>query len=233
MKKSLAVLGVLVVAIVLLWKNYFPSGTWRYQITVEIETPEGIKSGSAVREVRAKKNIAQWLNPDVRHMSYEVIGEAVIIDLDERGMMFALINWNSYGEVHNAFPYKTLDSAQRVKYYRNLKPGQKAELKTSHPQIVMFKDLNDPNSVQLVLGRRFNVKTQKHDPVDDFETIFGKSVRLKQITIEITNDRVTWGIEKWLPWLGIVGGGYLDGRFSGGGPELSNILHGGNFKRGK
>jgi hypothetical protein len=28
-----------------------PSGTWRYKMTVEVETPEGIKSGLAVREV--------------------------------------------------------------------------------------------------------------------------------------------------------------------------------------
>ena len=33
--------------------DLYVSGTWRYRITVEVETPEGLKSGSAVREAWA------------------------------------------------------------------------------------------------------------------------------------------------------------------------------------
>ena len=43
----LAVVGVGYVACA----EMFPSGTWRYKMTVTVETPEGIKTGSAVREV--------------------------------------------------------------------------------------------------------------------------------------------------------------------------------------
>ncbi|MGH1404911.1 MAG: hypothetical protein ACRBDL_11800, partial [Alphaproteobacteria bacterium] len=57
-------------------------------------------------------------------------------------------------------------------------------------------------------------------------------VKLKSVTVEITDEPVTWRIGTLLPWMQKVNGGYLDGRFSGGGPELSNILHGGNFQKG-
>lgn len=62
--------------------------TFRYKITVEIETPEGIKTGSAVREVRISNNLAKYVNPDVRSLTYRVIGEAVSIDLGEHGILF-------------------------------------------------------------------------------------------------------------------------------------------------
>ena len=31
--------------------DVYVSGTWRYKITIEIDTPEGVKSGSVIREV--------------------------------------------------------------------------------------------------------------------------------------------------------------------------------------
>jgi hypothetical protein len=33
------------------WDTVYPSGTLRYKMTVSVETPEGIKTGSAVREI--------------------------------------------------------------------------------------------------------------------------------------------------------------------------------------
>jgi hypothetical protein len=85
-------------------KDYVVPTTWRYKITIEIETPEGIKTGSAVREVRAWKNAAKIINPDVAPIEYEVIGEAVVVDLGKRGVLFGLIDWDSYEEVESSFP---------------------------------------------------------------------------------------------------------------------------------
>jgi hypothetical protein len=66
---------------------------------------------------------------------------------------------------------------------------------------------------------------------DNLAATFGKGVRLKNITIEMTDEPVTDAeVEKHLPWLKNNPLGYLDGQSSGGGPHLSNILHGGNFK---
>ena len=60
MKKILIGLGVLVVlagAVVTWWTYEFPSATWRYKITVEVETPEGLKTGTAVRQLRQYTDI--------------------------------------------------------------------------------------------------------------------------------------------------------------------------------
>ena len=47
----LVVLAVLYGSAKLIWRQAYPSGSWRYKMTVVVQTPEGIKTGSAVREV--------------------------------------------------------------------------------------------------------------------------------------------------------------------------------------
>lgn len=227
--------GIIALALLFLlipiYINY-PWGTYRYRVTVEIVTPEGIKTGSAVREIRVHTEPG-FLG--VRKQGIDrLIGEAVVIDLGTRGVVFALL---SEDDLYQAFPYNNgvgILSPMGIRYYKSLKPGTKAPLPSEkYPTFVTFKDLSDPKSLQLVYGQRFDVEAQKHLLVDEMETLFGAGVRVQGITIEITNDPVTWGIEKGLPWLLKLNGGYLDGRFSGGGPELSNILHGGNFMSGR
>lgn len=60
---------------------------------------------------------------------------------------------------------------------------------SAYPMLVTFTDLSDPTSVAEV------------DP-DDLAATFGKGVRLKRITVQITDDPVTTGIEERLGWLG-------------------------------
>src|SRR6218665_2890440 len=63
----------------------------RYKMTVTVETPEGIKTGSAVRE--AGRYTEPSILPDQGGVFYRVIGgEAVVVDLAERGVLFALID---------------------------------------------------------------------------------------------------------------------------------------------
>ena len=82
--------------------DYFIPSTWNYRITVEIDTPEGIKSGSAVRKVVA--TLQPKVTPETKQVSHRVYGEAVVIDLGKRGVVFALIG--SHEEVYKAFPEK-------------------------------------------------------------------------------------------------------------------------------
>jgi hypothetical protein len=57
-------------------------------------------------------------------------------------------------------------------------------------------------------------------------------VKLKEITLEITDQPVSRGIVEKLPWLKTVGRGYLDGRSMNSRPELANMLDAGNFATG-
>ncbi len=211
------------------WNSLFPYAL-NYRITVEIETPEGVKSGSAVRRVIAAKTLA--FNPDVRKIRSNIFGEAVVVDLGKRGVIFALINWSSYEELYEAFAFDGDEfGPEGIRYYRSLKPGTRAELKTYIPKLVTFTDINDPKSVKLVKGYRFNVKTQKFVPVDNFEEIFGKGVHLKRVMIEITNDPVTWGIvDKYRP--SIFNDGFEDWWKTLKGSEKMKLSDMYSFKKG-
>src|ERR1700722_17123777 len=73
------------------------SDSWRYKMTVTVETPEGVKMGSAVREVtryRVFNLTTKWT------YRFKVRGEAIVIDLGKRGTLFPLLVgsvWADYG----------------------------------------------------------------------------------------------------------------------------------------
>ena len=197
--------------------NYFIPLTFNYRITVDIETLEGVKSGSVVRQVKAIRTLT--LNPDVSAIKFHVAGEAVVVDLGEYGVLFALIDSNSYKEMFSAFIPSTEDGvnkygifktpADRMKYYRSLKAGTKVELKTNHPRMVKFTDINDPKSVRFVYTKKEYANGSRFE--DNFGEVFGQGVRLQAINIEMTDDPVRWSIQKRLPWLSGYYGKRLDG----------------------
>lgn len=248
MKKYFISLFIVIAAlcsIYFVWDYFYPSGTWRYKITVNVETPEGLKSGSAVREVTVMSGLE--LTPEST-ASKEVRGEAVVVDLGKRGVLFALLGTDDYQTLFQAFPVLGYGPGEAgtsdvgIRYYRSLKKTEPKVLPaTLYPRLVTFKDISDPKTVVLAYNVQFgeaqNASGIGFHPVvtkidDHFEELFGQGVSLKDITIEITDESVTKVIGGYLPWLNEINGGYLDGQTSGGGPELSNILHGGNFSRG-
>ncbi len=196
-------------------KDYIIPVTRNYHITIEIETPEGIKSGSAVRQIVISNRFA--LNPDISPVYYNVRGEAVIIDLGDRGYVFVLVG-RGPEEFRSAFPYRSNDLREVIKYYNNLENGAQAVLEKSHPRLVMFDDLNDPMTVK-------GIDRLKMDEV------LGEGVTFKRATIEITDDPMTTGIENMLPWLKNLKAN-LDGTSGTFSNKLSNTLHVGNFRRG-
>lgn len=203
MKRGLKIVGILVLGLVLVtvwWKAQFPSTSWRYKITIEIETPEGIKSGAAVREVRAWKNAAKLINPDVAPIEYEVIGEAVVVDLGKRGLLFGLIDWDSYEEVYNSFPFNSFDVDKRLHYYRSLKIGSMAKLQKRRPQLIAFKDLSDSKTLHRL----------SYEHLDDF---FGNNVQFKQVIVEITDASVEWNIDNIINKFGGTSGMYRRNMF--------------------
>ncbi|NMW31963.1 hypothetical protein HKD42_07815, partial [Altererythrobacter sp. RZ02] len=59
-----------------------PTPDYRYRLTVEVETPEGLKSGSSVIEVQT--NIAgEYSIPTPGRVSQRLRGEAVTVDLED------------------------------------------------------------------------------------------------------------------------------------------------------
>ncbi len=229
------VLAAVLAGISTLWKVNYPSGTWRYKITVEVETPEGIKSGSAVREMRVSRGLQ--LNPDVGSANFGLIGEGVVIDLGQRGVLFSIISPSTWSNefFETFYSQRGGGTAEGIKYYASLPLGTKGELPAMYyPAFVMFKDINDPNSVTLVREQAFfPMRDHNKQPEDNFEKLFGKGFKLKPITIEITNEPVTWKMNNILPWLKDFYSKRLDGDRYGSSSELANTLSAGSFSTGE
>lgn len=225
----LASLFLLVAGVVLAFAVIFPTQSWRYKMTVSVETPEGIKAGSAVREVSVPMG-PEIINLPEAGRQAEVKGEAVVVDLGRRGVLFALMtDFGGSENVAHTVVYNTIGgnmSPEGIRFLQNA-TGKKAVLEPRrYPMLVMFKDIKDPKTVTPVL----KIRPDGGIKADHFEELFGTGVKLKEIAIEITDEEVTWRIEQYLPWLQSLHGGYLHGGSTSRGAPLG--LYGGNFKTG-
>lgn len=179
--------------LVLAWIIATPTDSWRYRMTVTLETPQGDKTGSAVREVTLHKGIGLTdLPPRI-----EVEGEAIAIEVAPHEYVFALLVDETHGEDYagrvmlDAFPQKK-------------KQGSATLAPAAYPIFVRFASLVAPQSVARA------------------------EVRVKDITLDITDAPVTWSLRKKLPWLPDYGYLRLDGEpFPKEKPEypFANALH--------
>lgn len=162
----------------------------RYRMTVEVETPQGTRSGSAVREV---SHFVPWPIPSIGESreQWRVKGEAVAVDLQDGKTLFAVLSGEkgdpnfSGGGVWWLFRQIR---GRQIELWPNAPVTNAPRVKDPRPLLVTFTDIADPASVRRV------------DPAD-LAASFGPGVRLKRITVSITDDPVTTGIEKRLRWL--------------------------------
>lgn len=193
------------------------TASWRYKMTVVIDTPEGEKIGSAVREVTVRKGVKVFAESQA---SVKLRGEAVVIDLGKRGSVFALLHGYRLGKAHGTdLPghvfkspaYPRWLSVEGIKYLRDLK-APPIELDPNwYPVMVRFLNPADPNTVENLIestscaDEEKKKRQERHDDRcfrgDYFEAAFGKGVRIKQVTIEMADEPVTSKILAILPWL--------------------------------
>ena len=205
------------------------SGEWRYKITIAIETPEGIKTGSAVREVSNSVSAFRVDLPDVGNPA-KVRGEAVVIDLGDRGLVFGIISDRSDNELYEAFPVEGASTAKGIKHFNSLPIGSKAEITNNIPRLVRFDDLKYPSSAELVFSK------YKGAVKNNFQQIYGAGYKLDSVLIEIIEEDVTWSINKILPWIDQFYNKRLDGdRYGSYKAEnkTANSLSSGAFSTGE
>lgn len=196
------------------------SATWHYKMTVKIDTPEGIKTGTAVREVYAYRvsRIPGELSGGFAKIAN---GEAVMVDLGKRGKLFALMcdqtsrpdyAWHIVTE---AFPYKGgYLTAEGQQYYSKAVLGPVELGEKNYPMFVKFEDLNNPLTIKAVRIENSSVKISEKAVKDTktFSEAFGEGVALKSVTLELTKDPVEFlPVEKWLGWLPDYQDKQLDG----------------------
>ncbi len=167
----------------------------RYKMVVEVETPEGLRTGSAVREVSYvhASPLAIFTKDGVW-----VEGEAVAVDLPGERTLFAvlqsadgnldysarlpewLMNWRREGDIYTEpielYPGVPTDTRPRL------------SLDGKRPLLVSFRDRRDPTSVLRV--EPTNIAAQ-----------FGDGFRLRSINVSATDDAVTKKIRPLLPWV--------------------------------
>lgn len=213
-KAYLAGLGALATILVAVWTFswWFLGGSTmrprilRSRLTLVVDTPEGERSGSSVTQqtvsfpggLTRAQGYALWST---------LIGEAVVVDLGSRGILFSTFERQSIlsrggGDAYNAgltpFPQAkfggdrsgatSLDPyAAYLDNLNRIKPHAALSL-DAVPALVKFGDLSDPSSVALV------------DP-KNLAASFGPGVTLRSATVQITDDPITHGIDARLPWL--------------------------------
>lgn len=205
--KKLIIYFLIIFAPVIWWKVNYPSGSWRYKITVEVETPEGIKSGSAVRELFF--GTRPHIFPEDSGFSFWTYGEAVAVDLGKRGVLFALVQAFEDRGVHYALknPFYSLGYVKEygsyIRYNNFLSNGRVGVLPEEEwPLMVMFKDINDPKTMAMAYGKSFDTKTQRFSIINNnMENLFGHGVQIKRIVYEMTDEPASWSVHKKLPWL--------------------------------
>lgn len=181
--------------------------TYRFRLTVEVDTPEGVRSGFSVMEVSAW-GYSAGMNGQRRGMTLR--GEAVAVDLPGGRTLFALLRTKganpdidlamaSMAALDQDFRNDWVESAGRIERLKaeNLTAVVRPD---DYPMLVTFGAIADPTSVEEV------------DP-DDLEASFGPGVRLRRITVQLTDEDVTTGIESRLAILGIEPDRSLDSDF--------------------
>jgi len=198
--------------------------TYRYKLTLAVDTPQGVRSAYNVVEVTttAISVPAQGEYPTVK-------GEALYLDINGKPLIALLIkkrhslsppaagqrlssapgghpwwaDWEYDSPTHMLdwlyspdHPHNSyLDAIGSFGSSRDAR----ALATTQLPDLVTFADVNDPKSVAPV------------DP-DNLEASFGPGVKWSARTIAITADPLTTGLSDKLPWIRTMRGNqFLDG----------------------
>jgi hypothetical protein len=180
---------------------------FRAKVTIMVDTPSGIRSGSGVYEIWAN-----WSYPGTTRRRWGQSGEAIVVDLPNGRTLFSLLKTGAiHGDIASMvlaaldpkFRNTMVESTERLAQAGTDEPRRVAAKRMEHrpnngnpfdeevsnyPMLVTFKDIKDPTSVELV------------DP-DDLAASFGPGYRLRAITAQVTDEPVTVGIGKRLGWL--------------------------------
>jgi hypothetical protein len=189
---SVVVFGLIALCVVGWYMVDFPTHSYRYRMTVNVDVDGQTRSASSVIEVRLRKQDRVPTPGLPVHPS--VTGEAVYVDLGAgRNVTALLASGKNASNVD--YPYQIVPELARPSF------GDRALLEFSTltgrwdlpekdmPAFVTFQNLADPTTARIVRP-------------DEFDQIFGPQVRLSGVVIQMTKDPVTQTIQKIFPWIG-------------------------------
>lgn len=164
--------------------------TQRFRLTIEIQTPDGVKSGSSVIETSAWES-GDWGPIEARGIRRSFKGRAVYVDLGSGRNLVALLAFGPNGQDQSKL-FRLVSAA--------LAPGRTVDWKEEYllkgagvlpsdytPTLITFADLANPQTAS-ILDR------------SDLGKAFGPGFSFLQARLETTNEPVSLAIEKVLPW---------------------------------
>lgn len=200
----------------------FPSYSYRYRLTVEVDTPDGAKSGSSVIEATANMQ-PQLLTS--RAYNTKLKGDATFVDLGDGKNVVALLSRGHNALNMDAPVSLALDvfslrgcqvpmcdwiAAERLSGGRELP----ADLL---PTLVTFSNPRDPKTARVI------------EPAE-FSAVFGPGYRLKRVSMEFVQSPVTREVDRFLPWVAGFSG-VTGGTFDNSWSNLGKNLYASHFRR--
>jgi hypothetical protein len=206
--------------------------SYRYKLTLAVNTPDGIKRGSSVVE----DVFWNFWFPE-KGIGHKLRGEALYLDLGLGGRpLIALLtsqlhpkygkeqSWSRDGGptrnlLSRLYDVTSPPSASVWNYISEIARMRGAHKITADdlPDLVTFADTNDPKSVLEV------------DP-NNLQAALGPNVSWNEITLESTDEPITKGIELKLPWIPAYYEGTLDGERYSARKTLANTLSTADFQ---
>ena len=161
-----------------------------WDVTIEVDTPAGLRQGRGVVETRARKRNELLYTMDSAQLI--VHGEAIAVALPN-GVLVAPIASREYGFF--ALTGRTGDSyyARRDSFRERERAAIAANrpfelMEEGWPPFIFFPDPSNPRSAEEV-------------PQAADLTVAGKGFKVRRITVQETDAPITRTIEATLPWL--------------------------------
>ncbi len=173
-----------------------PSASYRYKLTVSLNTPDGVKTGSNVVQVDYNK-----VSFPMSGEAHAVYGQALYLDTGGKPLVVLLSRATFSGPNHwmSVDPvaviarlclgqeYGVFSFIESVKQFGRCHAAYPLEF-DDMPDMVTFEDPKDPNT-----GR----------PVDPRNPAgaLGPGVSVRSITIQVTDEPITKEVDEHLPWV--------------------------------
>lgn len=218
MKAILAACLLLAAAALAGCDPYPDTWRWNQKLTVEVSTPEGVRSGSAVTEVIWQERNRTGNFPG----SYR--GEATVVDLGKGRCLFALIGEQTRYLALRTFAPDLGDKAVITEEGFAAMAGIRGRRDVPakyYPLLVTFDDIGRPETAKRV------------DPAN-LGASFGPGVALERVGLEIVDEVMAMEhVDQILPWLDQYYDQRLDGKRIAtieASNRLANDLSSGNFE---
>jgi hypothetical protein len=177
----LALLGVAFVLYLYGQSTY----TQRFRLTIDVQTPDGTKSGSSVIETSAWES-GEWGPPEARGIRRSFKGRAVFVDLGNGKNVVALLAFGPEGRDQSklfGMASAALAPSGSVDWKDEYKLKGAGVLPREYtPTLITFADLADPKTARLV------------DPAN-IEEAFGRGYAFKAALLETTSESASGGID--------------------------------------